>query len=336
MSNSKVTNSQIVTAIGAVASAAVAGYIIYKRIGKPTDDSTPTPVPEESVPVIPEPIKEPKPVDPVPEPSKPEPTPAPSIPKVEDVEPPKVDIPKVEPPKIDTPKEEPPKVEPPKVEPPKVEPPKVEPPKVEPPKVEPPKKEDVTPKVENIAAADQNGNNSDDLEIISSTKDKDIKKETEIKDAAEEEDEEEVIDTGAFGAVLLGMWYNTDNSKISINVVKCRGLKALDVKGTSDPYVKIWLCKNGKEFKKEKTSIKKGRLSPIYNETLEFDLPSTDISISSLKVSVIDDDFGGNDLIGSILLGDESDVPSEAQHWKDTFEHVGASITSWHTLRYFS
>lgn len=332
MSNTKVTNSQIVTAIGAVASAAVAGYIIYKRIGKtensePTDDSTPTPVPEESVPVIPEP----KPVDPVPEPSKPEPTPAPSIPKVEDVEPPKVDIAKVEPPKIDTPKEEPPKVEPPKVEPPKVEPPKVEPPKVE-----PPKKEEVTPKVENITAADQNGNNSDDLEIISSTKDKDIKKETEIKDAAEEEDEEEVIDTGKFGAVLLGMWYNTDNSKISINVVKCRGLKALDVKGTSDPYVKVWLCKNGKEFKKEKTSIKKGRLSPIYNETLEFDLPNTDISISSLKVSVIDDDFGGNDLIGSILIGDESDEPSEAQHWKDTFEHVGASITSWHTLRYFS
>jgi len=325
-----VTNSQIATAIGAVASAAVVGYIIYKKVGKPKLDaktSDDAAVPEEAVEIVPEPVKEPEPVVVKPVPSLP-------TPKVEEVVPPKADVGKVEPPVVDIPKVEPPKIEVPKVEPPKIEPPKVEPPKVEPPKVEPPKKEE--PKIENVGPTatdlNQNGNNSDDLEILSSSKDK--KKEADATDIADDEEEEEV-NVGKYGAVLLGVWYDSAASKISVNVVKCRGLKALDVKGTSDPYVKVWMCKNNKEFKKEKTSIKKGRLSPIYNETLVFDLPESDIPVTSLKISVLDDDFGGNDLIGSILLGDDSE-PTETAHWNDVFLNIGASITSWHTLRYFS
>jgi len=324
-----VTNSQIATAIGAVASAAVVGYIIYKKVGKSKLDaktSDDAEVPEESVEIVPEPVKEAEPVVVTPEPSLP-------TPKVEDVAPPKADVGKVEPSGFDIPKVEPPKIEVPKVEPPKIDPPKVEPPKVEPPKVEPKKEE---PKIENVGPTatdlNQNGNNSDDLEILSSSKDK--KKDADATDIADDEEEEEV-NVGKYGAILLGVWYDSAASKISVNVVKCRGLKALDIKGTSDPYVKVWMCKNNKEFKKEKTSIKKGRLSPIYNETLVFDLPENDIPVTSLKISVLDDDFGGNDLIGSILLGDASE-PTETAHWNDVFSNVGASITSWHTLRYFS
>lgn len=301
------------------------------------EDSTPTPVPEEPVPVVPEPVQEPEPVVPL-VPSVPEPAPS-------EPEPPKPEPPKPQPPTPEPPKQEPVAPTPapsiPKVE--DLEPPKIDTAKVEPPKPDATKKEETAPKepakVENIspkpAVHDQNGNNSD-VEVLSSTTDKEIKKETDIKAAAEEEDdEEEEVNVGLYGAVLLSLWYDSNASKISINVVKCRGLKALDVKGTSDPYVKIWLCKNGKEYKKEKTSIKKGRLSPIFNETLEFDLPDTDISEASLKISVIDDDFGGNDLIGSILLGDDSE-PDETTHWKDTFLNMGASVTAWHTLRYFA
>merc|ERR1712142_930867 len=320
------------TAIGAVASAGIVGYILYKRIGKsksdckPTDDSTPTPVPEEPAPAAPEPVKEPEPVAPV-------------EPVVSKPEPPKPEPPKPEPPKPEISKPEPsiPEPLPPAPSIQKVE--DLEPPKVDTPKVDIPKKEDPVPKepkVENISPAapvvnDQNGDISDDLDILSS------KKENEIKDAAQEEEDDEEqdeVNVGLHGAILLGLWYDSNSSKLSINVVKCRGLKAHDLKGTSDPYVKAWLCKNGKEFKKEKTSIKKGRLSPIYNETPEFDLPESDIDLASLKISVIDDDIGGNDLIGSILLGEKSE-PTETQHWNDIFLNMGASVTAWHTLRYF-
>jgi len=324
----------------------------------PTDDSTPTPVPEEPAPAAPEPVKEPEPVAPVepvvskPEPPKPEP-PKPEPPKPE-ISKPEPSIPEPLPPAPSIPKVE--DLEPPKVDTPKVEPPKVEPPKVDIPKKEISDDEDEMeniplsqlrdklkedpvpkePKVENISPAapvvnDQNGDISDDLDILSS------KKENEIKDAAQEEEDDEEqdeVNVGLHGAILLGLWYDSNSSKLSINVVKCRGLKAHDLKGTSDPYVKAWLCKNGKEFKKEKTSIKKGRLSPIYNETLEFDLPESDIDLASLKISVIDDDIGGNDLIGSILLGEKSE-PTETQHWNDIFLNMGASVTAWHTLRYF-
>ena len=66
------------------------------------------------------------------------------------------------------------------------------------------------------------------------------------------------------GEVLLGVYYKKDRLHIHIN--RARGLAAADSNGFSDPYIKAYLLPD--KDNKEKTSIKKKTLDPVYKETL--------------------------------------------------------------------
>ena len=53
-----------------------------------------------------------------------------------------------------------------------------------------------------------------------------------------------------------------------LTVIKMRNLKALNITGSSDPYVKVIVMCHGRRIKK-KTFVKKAALNPVYNESLE-------------------------------------------------------------------
>lgn len=57
-------------------------------------------------------------------------------------------------------------------------------------------------------------------------------------------------------------------------VLKARNLPKMDVTGLADPYVKIYLLYNGQRIAKKKTHVKKRTLSPVFNESFVFDMPS--------------------------------------------------------------
>ncbi|KAG7238907.1 hypothetical protein INR49_030454, partial [Caranx melampygus] len=67
-------------------------------------------------------------------------------------------------------------------------------------------------------------------------------------------------------------------------------LKAMDLTGFSDPYVKASLICDGRRLKKRKTSIKKNTLNPTYNEALVFDIPNENIESVSIIIAVMDYD----------------------------------------------
>lgn len=69
------------------------------------------------------------------------------------------------------------------------------------------------------------------------------------------------------GELLVGVFYKNDELHIHIN--QARGLVSADINGYSDPYVKTYLLPDKHKQTKQKTSIKKKTLDPVYNETLK-------------------------------------------------------------------
>jgi len=103
----------------------------------------------------------------------------------------------------------------------------------------------------------------------------------------------------------------------------------------SDPYVKIWLCHEGKKVEKKKTIIKEKTLNPVFNESFIFNVPYERIRHTSLNISVMDyDRLGRNELIGQIVLGSKSG-PMEVKHWNEMFAKSRTPVAQWHILKDF-
>ena len=103
----------------------------------------------------------------------------------------------------------------------------------------------------------------------------------------------------------------------------------------ADPYVKIWLLRDGKKVEKRKTVILEKCLNPVFNETFMFCVPYEYIRQTSLAVSVMDyDKMGRNELIGQVILGSKSG-PMEMKHWNAMFAQSRQAVSQWHILKDF-
>ncbi|GMS85662.1 hypothetical protein PENTCL1PPCAC_7837, partial [Pristionchus entomophagus] len=136
------------------------------------------------------------------------------------------------------------------------------------------------------------------------------------------------------GDVMLSLCYLPDANRITVSVIKARGLAAKDKLGSSDPYVKLWLVQNGEKLEKRKTAIKPCTLSPVFNESFAFEIPdkekiATDVN---LVVTVMDYDMlSSNDEIGHVVLG-ALGSDSGSRQWRQAIEHPEHPIASWHRL----
>ncbi|XP_014228313.1 synaptotagmin-7 isoform X5 [Trichogramma pretiosum] len=137
------------------------------------------------------------------------------------------------------------------------------------------------------------------------------------------------------GELLCSLCYHPSNSVLTLTLLKARNLKAKDINGKSDPYVKVWLQFGDKRIEKRKTPIFKCTLNPIFNEAFSFNVPWEKIRECSLDVMVMDfDNIGRNELIGRILLaGKNGSGASETKHWQDMITKPRQTIVQWHRLK---
>ncbi|XP_063219520.1 synaptotagmin-7 isoform X2 [Bacillus rossius redtenbacheri] len=137
------------------------------------------------------------------------------------------------------------------------------------------------------------------------------------------------------GELLTSLCYHPSNSVLTLTLLKARNLKAKDINGKSDPYVKVWLQFGDKRIEKRKTPIFKCTLNPVFNETFSFNVPWEKIRECSLDVMVMDfDNIGRNELIGRILLaGKNGSGASETKHWQDMITKPRQTIVQWHRLK---
>ncbi|KAI4874081.1 hypothetical protein NFI96_020782, partial [Prochilodus magdalenae] len=98
------------------------------------------------------------------------------------------------------------------------------------------------------------------------------------------------LDNVDLGDLMFSLCYLPTAGRLTITIIKARNLKAMDITGASDPYVKVSLMCDGRRLKKRKTSTKRNTLNPIYNEAIVFDVPPENIDQISLLIAVMDYD----------------------------------------------
>uniref|UniRef100_A0A673HD98 Synaptotagmin-6-like n=1 Tax=Sinocyclocheilus rhinocerous TaxID=307959 RepID=A0A673HD98_9TELE len=134
------------------------------------------------------------------------------------------------------------------------------------------------------------------------------------------------------GEIMFSLCYLPTAGRLTLTVIKCRNLKAMDITGYSDPYVKVSLICDGRRLKKKKTSIKKNTLNPTYNEAIIFDIPPENMDQVSLHISVMDYDLvGHNEIIGVCRIGIHAEGLGR-DHWNEMLAYPRKPIAHWHPL----
>ncbi|CAF0843687.1 unnamed protein product [Brachionus calyciflorus] len=125
----------------------------------------------------------------------------------------------------------------------------------------------------------------------------------------------EIVNLGKFE---FSLDYDFQKQELTVGVLQAQELPAMDMGGTSDPYVKVYIMPDKK--KKFETKVHRKTLNPVFNETFIFkNLAYGDISGKTLVFAVYDfDRFSRHDQIGEIHvpLG-QVDLGKVIQEWRD-------------------
>lgn len=132
------------------------------------------------------------------------------------------------------------------------------------------------------------------------------------KDKPAEEDEAD------FGELEFSIDYDFAKQELAVSCLQCQNLPAMDMGGTSDPYVKIFILPEKK--KKFETKVHRKTLNPVYNETFIFkEIEYADIGDKTLAFQIFDyDRFSKHDQIGELYVPMSSiDLGKVVQEWRD-------------------
>lgn len=119
------------------------------------------------------------------------------------------------------------------------------------------------------------------------------------------------------GRLQFSLDYDFQNNNLAVNVMQAADLAAMDMGGTSDPYVKVYLLPDKK--KKFETKVHRKTLNPVFNETFNFKVPYNEIGGKTLVLALYDfDRFSKHDMIGQIHVPMNSiDLGQVYEDWRD-------------------
>nr|XP_033774369.1 synaptotagmin-2 [Geotrypetes seraphini] len=128
----------------------------------------------------------------------------------------------------------------------------------------------------------------------------------------EEEKEEENL-----GKLQFSLDYDFQNNQMQVGVIQAAELPALDMGGTSDPYVKVFFLPDKK--KKYETKVHRKTLNPVFNETFTFKIPYQELGGKTLCMSIYDfDRFSKHDIIGEVKVPMNTvDLGQPIEEWRD-------------------
>jgi synaptotagmin-1 len=127
-----------------------------------------------------------------------------------------------------------------------------------------------------------------------------------------QEKEKEVL-----GKLQFSLDYDFQKGELTVGIIQATDLPAMDMCGTSDPYVKVYLMPDKK--KKFETKVHRKTLNPVFNEKFVFKLPFGEVASQNLVLNVYDfDRFSKHDQIGQIKIPLKSlDLTRTIEEWKD-------------------
>ncbi|XP_029697440.1 synaptotagmin-1-like isoform X3 [Takifugu rubripes] len=124
-------------------------------------------------------------------------------------------------------------------------------------------------------------------------------------------------ETEKMGRLHFTLDYNFTDNMLVVGILQAAELPAMDVGGSSDPYVKLYLLPDKK--KKFETKVHRKNLDPNFNETFSFKVPYTELGGRTLVMTVYDfDRFSKHDAIGAVKIPmSTADFSQSLEEWRD-------------------
>lgn len=120
------------------------------------------------------------------------------------------------------------------------------------------------------------------------------------------------------GKLQYKLEYDFNSNSLAVTVIQAEDLPALDMGGTSDPYVKVYLLPDKK--KKFETKVHRKTLNPVFNETFTFkNVPYADAMNKTLVFAIFDfDRFSKHDQIGEVKVPlCQVDLAQTIEEWRE-------------------
>ncbi|XP_035282611.1 synaptotagmin-1a isoform X2 [Anguilla rostrata] len=131
------------------------------------------------------------------------------------------------------------------------------------------------------------------------------------------EKEAEPKEQEKLGKLQFSLDYNFTENQLIVGIIQAAELPAMDMGGTSDPYVKVYLLPDKK--KKFETKVHRKTLNPSFNEQFIFKVPYTELGGKTLVMTVYDfDRFSKHDAIGDVKVPmNKVDFSHVTEEWRD-------------------
>lgn len=131
------------------------------------------------------------------------------------------------------------------------------------------------------------------------------------------EDAESTKSEVKLGKLQFSVDFDFQKGELAVGVIQAADLPGMDMSGTSDPYVKVYLLPDKK--KKFETKVHRKTLNPVFNETFVFKVPFAEVASKTLVFAVYDfDRFSKHDQIGQVQVPLNSvDLGKTLEEWRD-------------------
>ncbi|KAM9855071.1 synaptotagmin VIII [Aulostomus maculatus] len=122
------------------------------------------------------------------------------------------------------------------------------------------------------------------------------------------------------GKLLYSLEFDVALSELTVGIKQASSLKAMDLGGGSDPYVKVYMCPD--KSKTFETKVFKNNLNPLFNEYFKFQISKSSLLKSTVVMQVYDfDRFTKHDIIGELRVELASvDWNHIIEEWRDLAE----------------
>ncbi|XP_075924691.1 synaptotagmin-1-like [Petromyzon marinus] len=119
------------------------------------------------------------------------------------------------------------------------------------------------------------------------------------------------------GKLQFTLDYDFQSTQLTVGILQAAELPALDMGGTSDPYVKIFLLPDKK--KKYETRVHRKTLNPVFNESFSFKVPYSELGGKTLVMMVFDfDRFSKHDVMGEVRVPMNTvDLGHVTEEWRE-------------------